>query len=331
MFDRRRFLELLTVSALAPALAPRPVLAQAQTQSWPNRTVRLWVPFAPAGGVDIVGRLVAHRLSEIWGQQMVVENKPGAGGNIAAEIVARSEPDGYSVFMCSLGHAINRFIYPSLSYDSIADFAPVTLICAYPNIMVVPISSPVKSVAEFVAHAKADPGKTTFASSSTGTSVHLAGELFKRTAGIEMTHVPYRGAGPAYNDLIPGRVDVMFATATSALPHIRSGTLRGLAVTSIKRLSMAPDLPTLDEAGLKGFDVTSWFAFFVPAKTPREVVRKLHADTVAVLREKAIADRIANLGAVVVASTPEELGAHLKSEMDKWGPVIKGAGIKAGG
>src|SRR5215470_15922309 len=248
MIDRRRLVTFAAASVLAPA-NPCRALAQNQTpaQGWPNRVVRLVVPFAPAGGVDIVGRILAARLSEMWDQQIVVENRGGAGGNIAAEMVARSPPDGYTMFIVSIGHAINQYLFPSLSYDPVGDFAPVTLICVYPNIMVVPISSPAHSVQEFIAYAKANRGKVSFASSSSGTSVHLAGELFKRVAGIEMTHVPYRGAGPAYNDLIPGRVDVMFATASSALQQVRSGTLRGLAVTTLKRLPVAPELPTLDE------------------------------------------------------------------------------------
>jgi tripartite-type tricarboxylate transporter receptor subunit TctC len=235
------------------------------------------------------------------------------------------------LFIVSIGQAINRYIYPSLTYDPVGDFAPVTLICVYPNVMVVPPNSPAHSVQEFIAHVKANPGKITFASSGTGTSVHLSGELFKRMAGIEMTHVPYRGAGPAMNDLLPGRVDVMFATSSSALPQIQGGKLRGLAVTTLKRLPVAPDLPTIAESGLAGFDVSSWFSIFAPARTPPEVIRKVHADTVKVLREPAIAGRLEKLGAAVTASTPDELGAHLKAEMDKWGPVIKAAGIKAGG
>ena len=225
MITRRRLVALCAASTLASATRA------ARAQSWPNRVVRLVVPFAPAGGVDVVGRLLANRLSEIWGQQIVVENKGGAGGNIAAEFVARSEPDGYTMFIVSIGHAINRHIFASLSYDPVADFAPVTLICVYPNVMVVPMSSPAHSVKEFIDYAKAKKG-VTFASSSSGTSVHLAGELFKRMAGVEMTHIPYRGAGPALNNLIPGRVDVMFATASTAVTQIRSGTLRGLAVTT---------------------------------------------------------------------------------------------------
>jgi tripartite-type tricarboxylate transporter receptor subunit TctC len=327
MLDRRRIIGLTAASALAPHWIAR----AARAQTWPSRHVRLVVPFAPAGGVDVVGRMLAYRLSEIWGQQVVVENKPGAGGNIAAEMVARSEPDGHTVYIVSIGHAINQYIYPSIAYDPVKDFAPVTLICVYPNIMVVPGTSPVRSVKEFIEFAQANKGKVTFASSGTGTSVHLSGELFKRQAGIEMTHVPYRGGGPAMNDLLPGRVDAMFATASSSLPHIRSGRLRGLAVTTSKRLPAAPELPTIAESGIAGFDVSSWFSLFVPARTPAAIIGKIRADTVAVLREPKISGRLEQLGATIVASTPGELAAHLKAEMEKWGPVIKAAGITAGG
>jgi tripartite-type tricarboxylate transporter receptor subunit TctC len=327
MISRRRLVGLAAASALAPRLLDR----TARAQTWPTRHVRLVVPFAPAGGVDVVGRLLAHRLSEIWGQQVIVENKPGAGGNIAAEMVARSEPDGYTIYIVSIGHAINQYIYPSIAYDPVKDFAPVTLICVYPNIMVVPATSGVRSVKQFIAFAKANRGKVTFASSGTGTSVHLSGELFKRLSGVEMTHVPYRGAGPAMNDLLPGRVDVMFATASSSLPHIRSGRLRGLAVTTLKRLPVAAELPTIAEAGIPNFDVSSWFSLFVPARTPPAVIARIQADTVNVLREPKISDRLEQLGASIIASTPAELGAHLKAEMENWGPVIKAAGISAGG
>jgi tripartite-type tricarboxylate transporter receptor subunit TctC len=323
MIARRRCLELIAASALAPALCWR---VRAQPIIFPTRFVRLVVPFAPAGGADVIGRLLAARLSEMWAQQVVVENKGGAGGNIAAEQVAHSDPDGYTLFLPSLGHAINRFLFPSLNYDSVTDFAPISLICTYPNIMVVPISSPAHSVAGFIAHAKAH--KLTFASSSNGTSVHLAGELFKRMAGIEMTHIPYRGAGPAYNDLIPGRVDVMFATASSALPLMQAGKLRGLAVTAAKRQPWAPDLPTVAESGLTGFEVSSWYGLFAPAATPPEIIAKINADAVTVARDPDFVERLARIATTAVGSTPEELARHLKSEMDKWGPVITEARIR---
>ncbi|HEY2137652.1 MAG TPA: tripartite tricarboxylate transporter substrate binding protein [Xanthobacteraceae bacterium] len=326
MIDRRRCLELVAASALAPLFGAAP--ARAQPIIFPDRVVRLVVPFAPAGGADVIGRLMAARLSEMWGQQVVVENRSGAGGNIAAEMVAHAEPDGYTLFLPSLGHAINRFLFPSLAYDPVADFAPISLVCTYPNIMVVPLSSPARTVQEFIDHARANPGRITFASSSLGTSVHLAGELFKRMAHIEMTHIPYRGAGPAYNDVIPGRIDVMFATASSALPQIEGGKLRGLGVTALARQAWAPDLPTIAESGLPGFEVSSWYGLFAPARTPPEIVGKISADAAAVAHEPAFVAQLDRIATTAVGSTPEELGRHLKSEMDKWGPIITEARIR---
>jgi tripartite-type tricarboxylate transporter receptor subunit TctC len=337
MIDRRRLIGLAAASALSPGLIARPAFAQAASQqaasqqAWPRRIVRLVVPFPAGGGTDAVARILANRLSEVWGQQMVIENKGGAGSNIGADAVSRSEPDGYTILIGSLPLAVNRYLYSSMTYDPITDFAPVSLLCIYPNLMVVPNSSPARSVMEFVAYAKANSGKTTFASSGTGTSTHLSGELFKRMTGIEMTHVPYRGVALALNDVIPGRVDVMFNTMAGVLQQARAGQLRGLAVTTAKRFPTAPEFPTVAEAGVPGFDVTSWYAFFMPVKTPAEIVRKLHADTVAVLAEPAIKDKLAQTGVLVVGSTPEELATQLKSETDMWGPVIKAAGIKPDG
>jgi tripartite-type tricarboxylate transporter receptor subunit TctC len=227
----------------------------------------------------------------------------------------------------SMPLAVNRFLFPALSYDAISDLAPVSLLCEYANIMVVPLTSPAHSVAEFIAYAKANEGKVTFASSGHGTSVHLSGELFKRMASIEMLHVPYRGAGPAFNDLVPGRVDVMFNNIGAVLPLIQGGKLRGLAVTTAKRMPAVPHLPPIAEAGVPGFDVSSWYALFAPAKTPPEIIRKMHADTVAALKDPATKERLEQLGVLVVGSTPEQLAAFLKAEMDKWAPVIKEAGI----
>ena len=327
MISRRRALRILGSTALAPGLIGRAAAQGASTESWPTRPVRLVVPFAPGGSIDAFARIVAHRLSEIWGQQMVVENRGGGGSNIGHEAVVRSDPDGYTVLIASLPLAVNRYLFRTLSYDPVADLAPVTLICTYPNVMTVPNSSPAKSVMEFVKYAKASGAKTTFASAGNGTSTHLAAELFKRAAGIEMTHVPYRGGGQAINDLIPGRVDVMFNTMGTALPLVRNGQLRGLAVTSPKRFPTAPDLPTVAESGVPDFDVSSWAAFLVPAQTPPAITRKLYADTSGVLAEAAIRQRMEHLGVAPESSTPAELAAYLKAEMDKWGPVIKQAGI----
>jgi tripartite-type tricarboxylate transporter receptor subunit TctC len=323
----RRQLIATSAAALASGFMMRPVYAQGT--DWPARPVRLIVPFPPGGGTDAVGRVLSARLSEVWGQQMIIENRGGAGSNIGAEAAARATPDGYTIFFAAFPLATNRFIYPTLAYDPVADFTPITLICTFPNVLVVPNTSPVKSVVELLAHAKAHRGDITFGSAGIGTSLHLSGELFMRMAGIEMTHIPYRGAGPALTDLIGGRLTLMFTTAASATPHVRAGRLRALAVSSAKRFSAAPELPTVAEAGVPGFDVSSWYALFAPAKTPPEIVQKAHADAVAVMREPAIRQRLEGLGLEVVSSTPQELAAFLKAEMGKWEPVIKAAGIKA--
>jgi tripartite-type tricarboxylate transporter receptor subunit TctC len=324
MLDRRHLLRVAAASVVAPALAGH---ATAQSSTYPNRYVRLVVPFPPGGGTDAIARVVSVKLSEMWGQNMVVENRGGGATNIGTEAAARSDPDGYTVILHSMPLAVNRFLFPSLSYDPVGDLAPVSLICDYPNIMAVPITSPAHSVAEFIAYANANKGKVTFASSGHGTSVHLAGELFRRMAQAEMLHIPYRGAGPALNDLIPGRVDVMFNNIGAVLPLIQGGKLRGLAVTTLKRAKSLPDTPTIDEAGVRGFDVSSWYAIFAPARTPSDVVRKISADTAATVADAVTRERLEQLGVAPVGSSPAALAAHLKSEMDKWGPVIKAAGI----
>jgi tripartite-type tricarboxylate transporter receptor subunit TctC len=290
--------------------------------------VRLVCPIAAGGTIDGTARILAARLSEIWGQQVVVENKTGAAGNIAAEAVAHADPDGYTIYIPTFGHAANKFLYPAINYDPVADFAPVSLVGLYPNIMVVPNSSPAHDVREFVAHAKANPGKLSYASAGYGSSLHLAGELFQRMAGIQMRHVPYRGAAPAFNDLLPGRVDVMFNLMPSGLPLARAGQIRLLGVATGQRVAAAPDIPTIAEQGVPGFEVSSWSGLFVPAKTPAEIVEKIHAGTVAALADPAVKEKLEKLGVVVVGSSSAGLATFLKSEMDKWAPVIKDAGIR---
>jgi tripartite-type tricarboxylate transporter receptor subunit TctC len=322
MINRRTLIATSAAAIVAPA-----VIGRAQAQTYPNRFVRLVVPFPPGGGTDAIARVVAAKLSDMWGQQLVVENRGGGATNIGTEQVARADPDGYTIMLHSMPLAVNKFLFPSLNYDPVTDLAPVTLICEYPNVMAVPISSPARSVKEFIDYANANKGKITFASSGHGTSVHLSGELFKRLAKVEMLHVPYRGAGPALNDLLPGRVDVMFNNIGAVLPLIQGGKLRGLAVTTATRTPAAPELPPIAEAGVPGFDVSSWYAILAPAKTPPEIVRKLHADTITAINDPKIKQRLEGLGVVVRGSTPAELAAYIKTEMDKWGPVIKEAGI----
>jgi len=311
---------LATAFALAPAVS-RPALAQ----GWPARPVRIVVPYAPGGSTDTVARITADRLSRIWGQQVVIENKPGAGTNIGAAAVASSDPDGYTIFIGTSSLATSRLLYRSLPY-ALSDLAPATLVCTFPLLLLTPNSSPARSVAEFIAFARDNKGKVTFASPGVGTVPHLAGELFKQIAGIEMTHVPYRGDAPALTDTIAGRVDLQIGGSVM-LEQIRSGQVRGLAVTTAKRSQLAPELPSVAEAGVPGFDVTGWFAFFVPKRTSPAIVDKIHIDTVTALRDPAVKASFDNIGMVAVGSTPEELAVLLTAEMEEWRPVIKQAHI----
>ena len=324
MLNRRRFAGLAAAAVAAPSV----LISRASGADWPVKPVRVVVPFTPGGSTDITARLVSNRLQEVWGQSVVVENKPGAGGNIAAEMVAHSDADGYTIFIAGPGMATNQFLYPSLSYDPVGDFAPVTMLITQPNLMCVPNTSPAKSVQEFIAYCHANKGKVTYASSGIGTTLHLSGELFKRLAKVEMTHVPYRGGAPAINDLIPGRVDVAFDNMPSILPHVKGGSLRGLAVTTRERVRAVPDIPTIAESGVPGFDVFSWFAFWVPVRTPPDVVARINADTNAALAHASVKPRFEELGADPKGSTQAELAAFLKSEIDKWGPLIQEAKLR---
>src|SRR5450432_378423 len=324
MLNRRRFFGLATAAIAAPSI----LISRAQAADWPARPVRVVVPFTPGGSTDITARLVSNRLQEVWGQSVVIENKPGAGGNIAADMVAHSDPDGYTIFISGPGLATNPFLYPSLTYDPVGDFAPVTMLITQPNLMCVPNTSPAKSVQEFIAYCHANEGKVTYASSGNGTTLHLSGELFKRLAKVEMIHIPYRGGAPAINDLIPGRVDVVFDNMPSIISHVRSGSLRGLAVTTRERVAAAPDIPTIAESGVPGFDVFSWFGFFVPARTPQDIIARINADTNAALAHASVKSRFEDLGATPKGSTPAELASFLKSEIGKWGPLTREAKIR---
>ena len=312
--------QLAAAFALAPAVS-RPALAE----GWPVHPVRIVVPYAPGGSTDTVARITADRMSRIWGQQVLIENKPGAGTNIGAAAVASSDPDGYTIFIGSSSLATSRLLYRSLPY-ALSDLAPATLVCTFPLLLLAPNSSPARSVAEFIAFARDKKGRVTFASPGVGTVPHLAGELFKQIASIEMTHVPYRGDAPALTDTIAGRVDLQIG-GSAMLEQIRSGQVRGLAVTTATRSQLAPELPSVAEGGVPGFDVTGWFAFFVPGRTSPAIVDKIHIDTVTALRDPAVKANFDTIGMVAVGSTPEELAALLTAEMEKWRPVIKQAHI----
>ena len=319
---RRQFLHLAAGAAALPAL-----LRIAWAQAYPSRYVRLVVPFAASGGGDAIARPLANRLSEIWGQQVVIENRGGAGGNVGAQAVAQSAPDGHTILLAAgTNLTVNPFLYPS-SYNPATDLAPVTLVTVTPNLMMVPNSSPAKSVKEFIEYADANRGKVTFASGGIGASPHLSGELFKRQARIELTHVPYRGAAPALNDLIPGRVDAMFSNLSGVISQHQNGTIRGLAVTTAKRSPAAPEIPAISET-LPGYDVYGWWALLVQAKTPSEIVAKIHSDAVAALEHPSVKQRYEAMGVPVITSTPMELAARIASETEKWGPIIKETGIK---
>ena len=318
--DRRRLVALAATCALAPASSLR-----AFAEVWPARPVRVVVPYAPGGSTDTVARITADRLSNIWGQQLVIENKPGAGTNIGAAVVASSDPDGYTMFVGSPSLATSRLLYRTLPY-AISDLAPVSLICTFPLLMLVPNASAAKSVPEFIAYAKTKKGKVSFASPGVGTVPHLAGELFKQMTGVEMTHVPYRGDAPGLTDTMAGRVDLQIG-GSAMIEQIRGGQVRGLAVTTAKRSPLAAELPTVAEAGLANFDVTGWFAFFVPTKTPRAIIDKIQTDTAAALSDPAVKKKFEGIAMMAGASTPEELAARLKSETEKWRPVIAEAKI----
>jgi len=324
VLTRRRLIALSAAQAVAPNLSAG--IARAQT-SFPNKPVHLIVPVAAGGPTDIVARMLGEKLSQMWGQQVVVENKSGAGTNLGNEYVARSEPDGYTILFATSSLAVNTSLYSSLNYDAIADFAPVSLATELAYYMFVPNSSPAHSVKEFIDYAKSRPGQLTMASPGVGSAPYLAEMLFIQMAGIKMTHVPYRGASPAFADLIPGRVDCYFGSGT-LLSYAHQGQVRVLGMSGAKRDAAAPDLPTIAEAGVPGYHVSAWQALFAPGKTPPAIVHKVSADTNTALADPTIKNKLAQTGYVAGGSSPEELEKLLKSEIAKWADVIKSVGLK---
>ena len=298
-------------------------------ESYPTKPIRMIVAYPPGGGTDIVGRMVAQKLSENVGQTVVIDNRGGAAGNIGSEIAARSVPDGYTLLMGNVApNAINVSLYARLAYDPVKDFAPVSLVASTPNILVVQPALAVKSVSELVALARAKPGTLNYPSAGLGSSSHLAGELFDSIAAVKMVHIPYKGGGPALTDLLGGQVQLMFATMPAAMPHVRSGKLRAVAVTSAKRSQAMPELPTIGET-LKGYEASTWYGVLAPARTPRTVVAALHGEIAKILGVAETKDKLLLQGFEPVGGTPEEFAAYIKSEIAKWGKVIKAAGIKA--
>ena len=304
-------------------------LAPAQAQTWPSKPVRIVVPFPPGGTTDIVARSIGVELQRMWQHAVVIENRPGAGGNIGADLVAKAAPDGYTLLMGTVGtHAINKALFDQsgakMPFDPAKDFVPITLAAGVPNVMVINPKLPVNTVAEFIAYAKARPGQLNMASSGNGTSIHLSGELFKTVTGVYMVHFPYRGSAPAVTDLIAGNMNVMFDNLPSALPHIKSGRLKALAVTSRTRSPALPDVPTIEQAAsLKDFDASSWFGLFAPAGTPRPIVDKIQGDVAKALAVPEVRERFVAQGAEPGGNTPEQFSAFIKGEIEKWARVVK--------
>ena len=297
-------------------------------QDYPNRSIRLIIPFAAGGPNDILGRVVAQKLTEQLGQQIVVDNRGGAGGIIAAETVAKAQPDGYTLLLGGTATmSINPGLHKKLGYDPLKDFAPVSLIGTSPSLVTLNAALPVQNVRELIAYVKARPGQLTFASSGPGTAPHLAGELMKTMAGIDMVHVPYKGGGPAYIDLLAGQVTIYIGGISAALPHVNQGKLKGIAVTSVKRTNLMPGVPTVDESGLPGYEVINWYSVVATAGTPKAVVARLNREVVKAVAADEVKKRYVELGTDAATGTPEELAAYTRSEFVKWAGVIKSAGM----
>jgi len=318
------------IALLGFCLLPWTALVDATAADvYPAKSLRLIVPFPPGGPADALARLVGDKLSASLGKAVVVDNRPGAGGNIGMELGARSAPDGYTLVLAPAGNlTVNPFLYRNVPYDVGRDFAPVTVIAAVPNVLVVHPSVPAKSVAELVRHAKAHPGTLNYSSPGNGSGAHLAGELFKSMTGVDIVHIPFNGIAPAVTAVVGGQVQMMFAGAPSALPQVKAGRLVALGVASPKRIAAAPDLPTLAESGLPGFDVTSWYSIVVPSGTPNDIIARLRSEIASTLTQPDIQEKLAGLGAEPIGNTPAEFAAMLKVETAKWGKIVKDANIQ---
>ncbi len=318
---------LVRATVLGGAMAA--MASAAWCQSYPVKPVRMIAASSPGSAVDIVARIVAQKLGEQLGQQVIVDNRAGAGGNLGAELAAKAPPDGYTLFMGTPAHAINTGLYRKLNYDLIRDFAPVTQVTSGQYVVIVHPSLPVKSIKELIALARAKPGQLNYASAGSGNATHLAGELFASIARVKLVHVPYKGSGPALSDVVGGQVQLMFCNLTAAIPQVKTGRIRALAVTGQKRAAAAPELPTVIEAGVPGYSVISWFGVLVPAATPRDLVMKLNADLARTMSSPDVRDRLAADGAEPTTGTPEQFGTFLRAEITQWTKVVKDAGIVA--
>jgi len=326
--NRTRWLVVAELLALVAVCAVTGNLAVAQ--NYPQKSIRLLVGFPPGGGNDALMRVIAPRLSEALGQQLVIDNRAGAGGNIAAEVTAKSAPDGYTLMMgFSTVLTTNPSLYRNVGFDSIKDFAPIAQLATAQYVLVLHPSLPAKTISEFVAHAKSRPGSLNYASSGIGTPLHLAAELFKRQAGIDMVHIAYKGGGPASTALLGGEAQLMFGSVPSSMPHVKSGRLRAIAVTGLKRSILAPELPTIDESGFRGFNVTAWGSLMAPAGTPRNIIGRLNEETVRVVRMPEMRQPINNVGYEPTGTTPEQLAEFIRTESAVWAKVIKDANIRA--
>src|SRR6187402_3042373 len=320
-------MKIATKLALTMMLGMATVNAHAQT--YPAKPVRFIVPFPPGGPTDIMGRLAAQRLTEAWGVQVVADNRAGAGGNIGSELCAKSPPDGYTLCMMTVAQSISPSIYPKLGFDPLKDFAPVTLMATLPSLLMVHPSLPVKNVKELVALAKAKPATLTYASTGNGTSPHMLMEMFKWMAGgINLVHVPYKGASPAMIDQISGQIDVAFSTAIAALPFVQQGKVRAIAVSTKDRFAPLPDLPTVEQGGIKGYDGSSWQGVVMPANTPRDMIAKANAELVKMLKSPDMKEKILLQGGIAIGNSPDEFAAYMKSEIDKWAKVAKAANVR---
>jgi tripartite-type tricarboxylate transporter receptor subunit TctC len=298
-------------------------------EAWPSRPIRFILPFPPGGGTDILGRLIAERLSASLGQPVVTENRGGAGGNVGAEAAAKSAPDGYTLVLVAPSLAISPTLYSKINYDPVKDFAPVSLVATVPNVMITQASLPVQTLQDFIAYAKSKPGGLNFGSGGAGTSNHLAGELFNIVTGAKLVHVPYKGVNLAMQDVLAGNVHLVFIGIPAAAPHIKAGKLRALAIVAPQRSAALPEVPTVAEAGLRDFEVTTWYGVLAPAGTPKAVVNRLNAELVKIMHSPELKERLAATGTEPLTSTPEEFAGYIKREIAKWGEVIRKSGAKA--